>query len=136
MTVSVLAPADLVATLNQGLLESIVSNLAGNALKYTDHGTIHLRGRVEARRLTIEIEDTGRGLGQHVADLATERFFQAAPHESHGFGLGLSIAQQAATILGAALTLGPALPHGTIARLTLAPESTAESSGKLPAAMA
>ena len=85
------------------LLEQIIRNLVANAIKYTPAGRILIGCRVRADRLRIEVWDTGVGIGardlQSIFD-EYHRVRQPEPDGPTGLGLGLSIVQRLADILG------------------------------------
>lgn len=116
--VTVEAPAELTVTTNPGLLERILDNLAQNAAKYTVSGQITLHASAAGADVTVTVTDTGQGLGLSATD-AVERFSRGGARSADGFGLGLSIAHQAAVALGATLSLQDNPGGGTIARLTI-----------------
>ncbi|MBV9447449.1 MAG: response regulator [Streptosporangiaceae bacterium] len=118
VTVTVDAAADLTVTTNRGLLERILANLAQNAAKYTTSGQITLRAAATGSTVTVEVRDTGPGLCLP-ATQAVERFSRGGVRAADGFGLGLSIAHQAARAIGGTLRLHDNPGGGTIARLTL-----------------
>jgi signal transduction histidine kinase/CheY-like chemotaxis protein len=124
--VTVEAPADLTVTTNPGLLERILDNLAQNAAKYTATGQITLHASAAGAAVTVTVQDTGQGLGLPAAE-AIERFSRGGTRTADGFGLGLSIAHQAALALGATLRLHDNPGGGTIATLTLPHAPTASA---------
>ena len=81
------------------MLLTILHNLVGNAVKYTDHGGILLGCRHRANEVWIEVYDTGRGIP---ADKIKTIFgeFQKLDPVKEGFGLGLWIAHSTADALG------------------------------------
>jgi len=125
VTIILEAPAGLTVTTNPGLLERILSNLAGNAAKYTTSGQITLHAAAASDGVMVEIRDTGRGLELPAAE-AFERFSHGGARTADGFGLGLSIAHQAALALNANLSLRDNDGGGTLATLTL-PRASAAS---------
>ena len=124
--VTVEAPAELTVTTNAGLLERILDNLAQNAAKYTVSGQITLHAAADGAGVTVAVRDTGQGLGLPAAE-AIERFSRGGARAGDGFGLGLSIAHQAALALGATLRLQDDPDGGTIATLTLPPARPASA---------
>jgi signal transduction histidine kinase/CheY-like chemotaxis protein len=118
VTVAVEASADLTVTTNRGLLERVLANLAQNAAKYTASGQITLWAAATGSAVTVEVRDTGPGLALP-ATQAVERFSRGGVRAADGFGLGLSIAHQAARAIGGTLRLHDNPGGGTIARLTL-----------------
>lgn len=126
VTVTVEAPAELTVTTNPGLLERILDNLAQNAAKYTASGQITLHASAVGAGVMVSVRDTGQGLGLPAAE-AIERFSRGGARAADGFGLGLSIAHQAALALGATLCLQDNPGGGTIATLTLPPARPASA---------
>src|SRR5690606_35222281 len=80
-------------------LNQILINLIGNAIKFTEKGTVQLMVSVlkkEDDKLTLrfEVEDTGIGIPEHKLEEIFERFTQASSDITRkygGTGLGLAI---------------------------------------------
>jgi len=86
---------------DRALLERVVRNLVSNAIKYTPAGTVLVGCRRRGDRLLIGAWDTGVGIARADLDRIFDEFFQAAPAaRDRGQGLGLSIAQRLARLLG------------------------------------
>ena len=89
-------------------LRQILSNLLGNALKFTARGSVELcatyRGKGgENERLRLDIKDTGIGIAPHKLDTLFERFTQADSSTSRrygGTGLGLPISKGLCELMG------------------------------------
>jgi protein-histidine pros-kinase len=85
-------------------LSQIVLNLAGNALKFTDHGHVRLileQGSPGA--CTIHVEDTGIGIPPEEQSKlfgAFSRVRNERPDAPEGTGLGLHLSQRLAALLG------------------------------------
>lgn len=77
------------------LLRSAISNLIGNAVKFThEGGAITVRATRAQGRITIEVEDGCGGLPEGDATQLFEPFVQRSENRT-GFGLGLAIVRQA-----------------------------------------
>jgi signal transduction histidine kinase len=89
------ADADLVVRVDPRLLRSAVTNLLGNAVKFThEGGTVILRARRTDLGVGIEVEDECGGLAEGAAEKMFEPHVQLGQDKS-GFGLGLAISKQA-----------------------------------------
>jgi two-component system CheB/CheR fusion protein len=85
------------------LLEQMIRNLIANALKYTNQGKILLGCRRRGGQLRIEVWDTGSGIPEGQLKAVFEEFHQLdnpARERARGLGLGLSIVQRLADLLG------------------------------------
>ena len=73
-----------------GRLRQILFNLVGNAIKFTEHGTIAVQiARPDADHWMLQVTDTGRGIALDDQARLFEPFYRAGPQA--GAGLGLSI---------------------------------------------
>ena len=98
-------------------VERIVANLIGNALEHGDDGVDVRVGRAEARAF-VEVADRGPGIAPEHLPHLFERFYKADPARTgRGSGLGLSIAQENARLLGAEIEVWSELGRGS--RFTL-----------------
>lgn len=85
------------------LLLSMLNNLIGNALKYTDAGGILVGIRRRGDRAVIQIWDTGIGISAENTRKIYDEYFQIgnqARDRAKGLGLGLSIVKRLAKLLG------------------------------------
>ncbi|WP_346862361.1 PAS domain-containing sensor histidine kinase [uncultured Draconibacterium sp.] len=101
----VLAPSksDEIVLVDRLKLESIVSNLIKNAIKFTSEGTISISYKIEKPYIEFCIKDTGIGIAKERQEAIFKRFVQAnieitRGHE--GSGLGLSICKAYAEMMG------------------------------------
>ncbi|MFB1481668.1 PAS domain S-box protein [Corallococcus sp. RDP092CA] len=73
-------------------LAQILSNLLGNALKFTpEGGRVLLRVQPEAGQVCFRVSDTGPGIAAEDRQSIFERFWQSGPKRKEGAGLGLAI---------------------------------------------
>ena len=82
-----------------GALHRILTNLVGNAIKFTDEGSVTVGVRSDAQRVVLEVKDTGVGIDAEFLPHLFEEFKQesAGAGRSHeGSGLGLAISRQLA----------------------------------------
>ncbi len=76
-------------------LEKIVTNLLGNAFKYTpEKGTVSLIVEMDEKRLRIAVEDSGAGIAKKELDKVFDRFYQAEGNEDKGSGIGLALVKE------------------------------------------
>jgi signal transduction histidine kinase len=94
---------DLVAEGEPVLLRQVMLGLLANACTHTPApGTVTLRAsRGELNTVTIEVQDTGKGIPAEEQDRIFERFYRGtATREGEGFGLGLAIAKRMVDVMG------------------------------------
>ncbi|ATC25329.1 response regulator [Caulobacter vibrioides] len=99
----------------------IVSNLLGNAVKYTVRGRVEVRLELRDDRIAIEVADTGPGLSTEELEQAFEPFRRVERTGAgvNGAGLGLSLSRQLARLMGGALEARSAVGVGSCFTLTL-----------------
>jgi two-component system CheB/CheR fusion protein len=97
------APCRLLVRSDPHLLIQVLRNLLSNALKYTRRGKVLLGCRRRGDMLRIEIWDTGIGIPNDELKAIFDEYHQldnSARERSRGLGLGLSIANRLADLLG------------------------------------
>jgi signal transduction histidine kinase len=107
-------------------VKQIVTNLAGNAVKFTNTGNVRLLLRTEpdagATLLRIVVEDTGPGIAPEHQALIFERFAQvdsSLRRSADGIGLGLAISKSLAEMMGGRIALVSTPGKGSAFTLTL-----------------
>jgi len=100
------------------LLQSMLMNLASNALRYTERGTVLIACRVTdgGTRLRFDVSDSGIGIAPEHQQAIFQEFFQvgnAGRDRALGMGLGLNIVERTARLLGHTLTLRSQVGCGT-----------------------
>ena len=115
---ALLSPEQCQATVLVPAIHSIIDNLLRNALNHCPPGAqVELRLTRQDGELRIEVQDNGPGMPSEVRARAFERFFRgqgAGP----GSGLGLTIVNEAARLLGARVSLADR-DEGTGLRVTV-----------------
>lgn len=99
------------------LLERMVRNLLANALRYTDRGGLLLGCRRSGGAVQVLVCDTGPGIPPDKIDEIFEDFVQLGNPErdrSRGLGLGLSVVQRTARLLGHQIGVRSQLGHGSV----------------------
>jgi PAS domain S-box-containing protein len=84
-------------------LRQIVGHLLGNAVKFTEAGTVTARAHREAAAFVVTVADTGIGIAAEQLERIWEPFWQAEHplvRRAGGTGLGLSVARRLAQLLG------------------------------------
>ncbi|HEX7817731.1 PAS domain-containing hybrid sensor histidine kinase/response regulator [Dyella sp.] len=98
------------------LLRRILQNFISNALRYTESGGVLLGARRVGSDVRIEVCDTGPGIAaEQQARIFGEfqRLDRPSPWGEKGLGLGLSICERIAGILGHRLDLASRIGHGS-----------------------
>jgi len=102
-------------------LRQILTNLLGNAIKFTDRGEIVLSAHMdrqdgESVSLRFEVRDTGIGIPPELQSSIFDSFTQADESSSRRFGgtgLGLPISKQLAELMGGGIGVESSPGHGT-----------------------
>jgi CheY-like chemotaxis protein len=108
-------------------LRQVVLNLLGNAVKFTEKGSIHISvsarpldaGNVE---LAVEVADTGIGIAAEQQQAIFEAFRQAdgsVTRRFGGTGLGLAISARLAGLMGGKITVQSEPEKGSVFTLTV-----------------
>ncbi len=104
-------------------LRQILINIIGNAVKFTQRGSIKLQisGEVssscsQAHRINFEIQDTGPGIPEDDLELLFQAFQQSklGLNDAGGTGLGLTISKSFAQLLDGDMTINSQLGEGTL----------------------
>ncbi|MBW4563243.1 MAG: response regulator [Mojavia pulchra JT2-VF2] len=111
---------------DESKLRQVLLNLLGNAIKFTDTGSVTLRVRVEENRklmakkessrfLIFEVEDTGSGIAPQEINLLFEAFGQTETgrKSQQGTGLGLAISRKYIQMLGGNISATSTVGEGS-----------------------
>jgi len=116
-------------------LNQILINLIGNALKFTERGSIRvgvrrLAGNAEQVRLEFTVADSGIGIEREQLDRLFSPFTQADSSITRRFGgtgLGLSICRQLVTLMGGEIAVDSTPGEGSVFRFTASLETAPAS---------
>ncbi len=118
-----LRPRGLAVHADPVLLEQVLRNLVGNALRHTPRGGVLLAARrLASGAVRLQVWDTGIGIAAADQARIFEEFVQLAnPGRDRrlGLGLGLAIAQRSAAAMGTRVTLRSAPGRGACFSLVL-----------------
>jgi Na+/proline symporter/signal transduction histidine kinase len=115
-------PTTLAVRSDPQLMRRILQNFVSNALRYTSKGGVLLGARRCGEEVRIEVWDSGPGIApEQRARIFDEfqRLDQPSPWGEKGLGLGLSICDRLAGILGHRLDLHSQLQHGSCFAVTV-----------------
>lgn len=104
-----------------GRYRQVLTNLVGNAIKFTDSGRVDVNLRVDRQTEThtlvrAEVSDTGSGIPEDARQRLFSPFGQvdaSASRRHEGIGLGLSIAKQLVELMGGAIGFESAAGEGS-----------------------
>jgi PAS domain S-box-containing protein len=97
-------------------LRQILLNLIGNAVKFTDRGSIAVRAHKVADQLSIEVADSGVGIPADRLENIFQQFSQgdaSIARKYGGTGLGLSISAELAKLMGGSIAVTSMPGHGS-----------------------
>lgn len=127
LTLTTSTPGGLpeVITSDPGRLRQVVTNLIGNAIKFTDRGGVQLVARFEpgnAPLIALDIIDTGVGIPEKSLQKIFEPFTQAdasVTRKFGGTGLGLTISKRFIEALGGTVSVTSTVNVGTTFTVTI-----------------
>lgn len=111
------------------LAKRMCRNLVHNAFRYTQKGGILVGCRRRGNRILVQIFDTGPGIPTDKLQMIFEDFYQLdnpSRDKTKGLGLGLSIVQRTAHLLGQNVWVASRVGHGSVFSITLPLAATEE----------
>lgn len=139
-------PDDLWLQADPDRLRQVLTNLVGNAVKFTAKGHVVVRLTLVDQatsdpesgscRVVFEVQDTGRGIPEAHLDKIFDAFHQVDARDDHqvgGTGLGLSISQQICVAMGGKLRCESSVGVGTTFSFTLELPRTSRPVSDTPA---
>jgi PAS domain S-box-containing protein len=103
-------------------VEQVLINLLNNAIKFTEHGEVHIACEIEDRWLVTSVRDSGIGIKPEDGDRLFKPFQQVdtGPARGHeGTGLGLAICKRLVTAMGGEISYESQWGVGSTFRFTL-----------------
>jgi signal transduction histidine kinase len=103
------------------LLKQVITNLIGNAIKFTDAGNINVAAELipgDEKNVKISVSDTGIGISKGFQKNIFSDFFQA-DSERKGTGLGLAIAEKLVKLMGGEIRVESEIGKGSTFFFTL-----------------
>ena len=97
-------------------LVQVLLNIVGNAIKFTDSGSVRIEARSDARFFTVAVTDTGPGIAAEEQGRIFEEFQQvdnSSTRQKGGSGLGLAISRRIVEMHGGTITVDSAPGRGT-----------------------
>ena len=113
---SVAADVPQYITTDQKKLRGCLINLLGNAIKFTDYGSVTLRvNYTPTHSLVFEVEDTGPGIANDEINQLFEAFVQTevGMKSAEGTGLGLAITRKFVQLMGGEIASRSVVGEGT-----------------------
>jgi PAS domain S-box-containing protein len=102
---------------DQKRLEQILTNLAGNAIRFTEQGQVKIAiGRVNGTHWNMVVSDTGVGIPPHALEFIFDEFRQvdgSYQREHGGTGLGLAIVRKLAVTMGGTVRVESEVDKGS-----------------------
>jgi signal transduction histidine kinase len=103
-------------------LTQVLLNLVGNAIKFTDQGSIEVRARQADDRFELSVVDTGFGIAPADQARIFDEFQQVdntSTRKKGGTGLGLSISRKIVELHGGRITVESEMGKGSIFKVTV-----------------
>ena len=112
--------ADIIASLDHDRIVQLLSNLLGNALKFTPPGgSVALNVDHSDEQLVFVVRDDGAGVPADALPNIFERFWQRDADTRRGLGLGLYLCRTIAQAHGGDISVQSELGEGTMFRVAL-----------------
>ena len=126
----------VVLTTDEMRLKQILSNLISNAIKFTNQGSIEIGCELlkKEEKLNFYVKDTGIGIKPEFQKIIFERFRKIEDDDNfyRGAGLGLSISQELAKLLGGKITVKSKIGKGSVFNFILPIKSVPRNGKSLP----
>jgi len=102
---------------DEAKLLSILTNLVGNALKFTDTGSVTISSYLQDNQIYFDVSDTGIGISAENFDVIFDEFKQIDGSHAKkypGTGLGLALSKKLVDLLGGEISVESTIDKGSI----------------------
>ena len=103
-------------------MEQVLTNLLGNALRYTENGEIKIKIDEDRENITLSVIDSGDGLPEEDLPFVFDRFYKADKARTRGktgTGIGLAIVANVVRAHGGEVEVDSRLGEGATFRIRL-----------------
>jgi PAS domain S-box-containing protein len=103
------------------LLNQLLQNLIGNALKYTEKGFVKVAETSDADAFLLCIEDSGSGIPSDKLERIFDEYYQVdhSGAQRSGVGLGLAIVREVSRLLSYSVSVSSEVGRGTLVRVRI-----------------
>jgi len=121
-------------------LLQVLINLAGNAIKFTEQGSVAVTAEADPDEsfVRIEVRDTGIGIAPDKLDSIFDKFIQSDSsigRKYGGTGLGLAITRNLVELMGGSIEVTSRLGEGSVFTLRLPLRTSEKMTGRQPRAV-
>ena len=125
-------PQDLVLLFDKNKTEKILTNLLGNAMKFTPNkGYITFKIKAHNELVEFIVEDSGPGIPADELEQVFNRFYQSKSHWKKGTGVGLALSKEFALLMEGELTVQSIVNQGSTFTFRL-PKQVTPSTAFIP----
>ena len=118
------------ARADRGRVQQVLSNLIGNAIKFTRRGgLVEVGAEMTGRAIRLSVRDDGQGIAAEQLPRLFDRFWQAERDQRGGAGLGLAIAKGLVEAHGGTIEVQSAIGRGSTFSFTLPLAASAATAG-------
>jgi PAS domain S-box-containing protein len=117
----VVRPIHVTLTTDRVLFSQLLQNLIGNAIKYTDQGSVTIDSRMDGGDVVVTIRDTGVGIPPDKLERVFDEYYQVDTHGAKrlGVGLGLAIVREVARLLNFDVKIASVVGQWTEVKVTV-----------------
>ncbi|MBX2849629.1 MAG: response regulator [Acidiferrobacterales bacterium] len=112
-------PNNAIALVDDSRLRQCMINIIGNAIKFTDVGSVKVSASWQDDILSVKVIDTGLGISKENLNKIMLPFWQAPDTGKAGTGLGLTITKRIIDLMGGALKIDSVLGTGSTVEFSL-----------------